>query len=156
MPDGGDVDLNRQLAAIEVREARSRSVQTLRNALIDRLNPAGLRVTPDYRLDLALTRRRSSLAVQLDDTVTRYDMTITATATLVGLTDDQPLYRTAVARTASYNVLDEPFATLVAEQDAERRAAVEVASQLRALLALYFEKAARDETRDETSAPELP
>ena len=46
------------------------------------------------------------------------------------------IYRSAVRRVASYNVQRDPFATLAAEQDAERRAAVEVSHQIRTLLAL--------------------
>ena len=38
----------------------------------------------------------------------------------------------------SYNVRGDPFATLIAEQDAERRAAREVARQIRTMLQLYF------------------
>jgi DNA polymerase III subunit delta len=49
------------------------------------------------------------------------------------------LYRSAVRRVASYNVIGEPFATLIAEQDAERRAAVEVSREIRTLLTIFFE-----------------
>lgn len=142
---GGEADLNLQLAAISINEAKSRTLQTLRNELIDRLNPSGANVIPEYKLRLGLSRKRKSLAVQLDDRITRYDMTLRATAVLSSLATEETVYRTAVARTASYNVVREPFATLVAEQDAERRASIEIANQLRALLALYFEKAARSD-----------
>ena len=143
MPVDGH-DLNRELATIILPEPRSRSQQILRNEVVKRLNPANLTLGPEYRLDLRLSRKRNSLAVQLDDSVTRYDMVLRARATLVRLKDQKAVYTTNVRRVASYNVLREPFATLVAEQDAERRASVEIANQIRALLALYFEKAARE------------
>ncbi len=38
----------------------------------------------------------------------------------------------------SYNIRSDPFATLITEQDAERRAAREVARQIRTILSLYF------------------
>ena len=38
----------------------------------------------------------------------------------------------------SYNVRGDPFATLIAEQDAERRAGREVARQIRTMVQLYF------------------
>jgi hypothetical protein len=43
-----------------------------------------------------------------------------------------------VRRVASYNVSREPYADLVAAQDAERRAAQEVATDIRTLLAVEF------------------
>jgi hypothetical protein len=39
---------------------------------------------------------------------------------------------------ASYNVRRAPYSTLIAEQDAERRAAVEVAKEISLLLSAYF------------------
>ena len=50
--------------------------------------------------------------------------------------------RSAVRRVASYNVVADPFATLIAEQDAERRAAVEVSRVIRTQLTIFFETAA--------------
>ena len=48
------------------------------------------------------------------------------------------LYDSATRRVVSYNVRTDPFATLIAEQDAERRASREVARQIRTILSLYF------------------
>ena len=76
--------------------------------------------------------------IQLDDTVTRYDLSLAATFSLKRKADNVVVYRSAVRRTASYNVRDEPYATLVARQDAERRAAVEAGNEIVARLALFF------------------
>jgi len=144
-----DPDINRQLASIDVIELRSRTGQALRNELIDRLDPAGVVVPPEYRLRLRLQRTRRSLAVQLNDDITRRDLVLSATATLQRIADGKAEYRTAVTRVASYNITSDTFATLVAERDAERRAAVEVAVQLRTLLALHFEQRNRLAGADE-------
>ena len=48
------------------------------------------------------------------------------------------LYNSAIRRVVSYNVRTDPFSTLIAEQDAERRAAHELATQIRTMLSLYF------------------
>jgi hypothetical protein len=192
-----------ELASVEVRAPLSRLGRTLQNQLIEDLNPAGLSVAKRYRLDVRLRQSRRALAIQLDDSVTRYDLTLAAFFTLgtmdggepaalepahevdrrddtrLALPDvaeleaDEPLaagagdsglgdsdlgdfddsdlggaddaarpgtlYRSAVRRVASYNVIGEPFATLIAEQDAERRAAVEVSREIRTLLTIFFE-----------------
>lgn len=139
-----------ELAAIEVRAPRTRLGRILENQLIDDLNPAGVVVPKRYRLDVELRRTEKALAIQLDEQVTRFDLTLAAFFSLVPETvpaaasgaDDAtvpPVYRSAVRRVASYNVIREPFATRVAEQDAERRAAVEVSREIRTLLAIHFE-----------------
>lgn len=205
-----------ELAAIQVEAPLTRLGRILQNQLIDDLDPAGLGIPHRYRLDLDLRQSRRALAIQLDDTVTRFDLTLAAFFTLRELGDASPvrrdgehaidrgadtlpalpdpfdleagdrlaeapiedkavedgavedeaaaagsradagadsradsgaaspslLYRSAVRRVASYNVISDPFATLIAEQDAERRAAVEVSRQIRTLLTIYFENAA--------------
>ena len=177
-----------ELAAIEVNAPLTRLGRTLENQLIDDLNPAGLSVAKRYRLDLRLRQNRRALAIQLDDSVTRFDLTLAAFFTLSAadggggpapegahetdrregsmpalpdvddLAGDDPLadldpdadtaeaeespgtlYRSAVRRVSTYNVIREPFATLIAEQDAERRAAVEVSREIRTLLTIFFE-----------------
>ena len=186
------------LASVEVRAPSSRLGRTLQNQLIEDLNPAGLGVAKRYRLDVRLRQSRRALAIQLDDSVTRYDLTLAAFFTLGAMDGGEPvsaepahevdrrddtrlalpdvaeleaddplaataesdldeaefdeadgeadgeerpgtLYRSAVRRVASYNVIREPFATLIAEQDAERRAAVEVSREIRTLLTIFFE-----------------
>lgn len=172
-----------ELATIDVTAPKTRLGRILENQLIDDLNPAGLVLPKRYRLDVQLERDKRALAIQLDDNITRFDLTLAAFFTLRNLSDpvDDPpmpdlelddddigadddimamdgeesadggsetpdgpraLYRSAVRRVASYNVIREPFATLMAEQDAERRASVEVSREIRTLLTIYFEGAA--------------
>lgn len=135
MPVEGDA-MHAGLAAIEIAAPKSRLGNELLNQLSADLNPDGLSVPSRYRLDISLKRTRTALAIQLDDRVTRYDLSLAAFFSLIRLEDDRTVYRSAVRRVASYNVLRDPFATLVAEQDADRRAAVEISRQIRTLLAL--------------------
>jgi LPS-assembly lipoprotein len=134
-------ELNRELASVEVVRLDGRLGQTLRNYLIDELNPAGVGTPPVYTLEVALDRAQNALAIQLDDVATRYDLSLAATFELKRKADGKTVYRSAVRRVSSYNVRDEPFATLVAERDAERRAAREVGRQIRTQLSLYLAKA---------------
>ena len=134
-------ELNQELAAVEIKRLEGRLGQTLRNYLIDELNPAGVSTSPTYSLEISLERAQNALAIQLDDVATRYDLSLAATFELKRKADGKTAYRSAVRRLSSYNVRDEPFATLVAEQDAERRAAREIARQIRTQLSLYLAKA---------------
>jgi len=134
--------VNPMLAAIEIDAPRNRLGQILANELRRELNPAGLDQPPLHVLVLRLDREKSPLAVQLDDVTTRFDLTLAARFDLVRKADGQVLYRSAVRRVASYNVVRAPYATLVAEQDAERRAAKELAREIRVRLTVHFASAA--------------
>jgi LPS-assembly lipoprotein len=133
-------EVSRELAAVSIETAEARLAQLLRNDLLEALNPAGLEVPARYELTLQLDRARNALAIQLDDVVTRYDLSLAATFELTEKGSGNVLYRSAVRRVASYNVDREPYATLIAERDAERRAARELSRQIRTQLALYFAK----------------
>jgi LPS-assembly lipoprotein len=126
------------LAAIEVSQLYGRRGQYLRGYLLDEFNPEGITVPPAYQLDIVLRQEQSTLAIQLDNTPTRANLALGAAFTLTRRSDGAVLYDSAVRRVVSYNIRSDPFATLVTEQDAERRAAREVARQIRTILGLYF------------------
>jgi len=130
------------LAAIEVSpQSGSRDVY-FRNYLIDELNPEGRSVPTEYDLTVTLRQQDDALAIQLDDSATRYNLILGASFVLTRRSDGQVLYSSATRRVVSYNVRGDPFATLIAEQDAGRRAAREVARQIRTVLGLYFAETA--------------
>jgi LPS-assembly lipoprotein len=127
-----------ELAAVDVGRLYGRRGAYLRNYLLDELNPEGIAVPPEYELAVTLRQESNPLAIQLDDTATRVNLVLGAYFTLRRRSDGQALYDSATRRVVSYNIRTDPFATLIAEQDAERRAAREVARQIRTMLSLYF------------------
>jgi LPS-assembly lipoprotein len=126
------------LAAIDVTQLYGRRGQYLRGYLLDEFNPGGAQVQPEYQLDIILRQESNTLAIQLDNTATRANLALGAAFTLKRRSDGAVLYDSAVRRVVSYNIRSDPFATLITEQDAERRAAREVARQIRTILSLYF------------------
>lgn len=128
----------RDLAAITVDVPKSRLGAVLRDALIRELGASGLAAEARYALRLQLERQRNALLVQLDDSITRYELILTARYDLVDLTEDRVLLRTASQRVASFNVVRQPYADFAAERDAEERAAIELARAVRNRLALFF------------------
>jgi LPS-assembly lipoprotein len=126
------------LAAIDVTQLYGRRGQYLRGYLLDEFNPQGLTIPPEYQLDILLRQESNTLAIQLDNTPTRANLALGAVFTLKRLSDGAVLYDSAVRRVVSYNIRADPFATLITEQDAERRAAREIARQIRTILSLYF------------------
>lgn len=138
-------DVREDLASVEVEGlGGGRLEQQLRIALQDQLNPTALRLPTRYRLQVDLRRDSDALAIQLDNTITRYNLELRAAFRLIRSDDSAVVYRSRVRRITSYNVLLEPFATLISEQDAERRVAEEVGANIGTLLAAYFARQASD------------
>lgn len=140
--DGDSV--GNRLAAVSVRGPGGRLGQQLRIALEDNLDPTASRPPALYDLNVNLRNTNRALAIQLDNTITRYNLTLSAGFELKRKADREVLYRSRVRRVASYNVRRAPFATLTARQDAERRAAQEIANDIRTLLALHFQRRTAD------------
>lgn len=137
-------DVREELAAIEIEGPSGRLGQLVRVALQDELNPTALEVPTKYLLRVDLRRDSDALAIQLDNTVTRFNLELTARFRLIRSGDNRVVHQSTVRRIASYNVRREPFTTLIAEQDAERRAAEEIATNIRILLAARFARGASD------------
>jgi LPS-assembly lipoprotein len=127
-----------ELAAIEIQGLGGRVGYLLRNALLDELNPASVQVPPRYVLDVSLSSRADPLAIQLDSTITRYNLALFAVFQLRDKATSNVLVSSTVQRVSSYNVSRQPFADLTASQTAERRAAQEVATEIRTMLAVEF------------------
>jgi LPS-assembly lipoprotein len=138
----GEDGVRSELEAIDVAGLDGRLGQLVRNALLDELNPTGAAVPPRYILEVDLQRSAQSLGIQLDDVITRFNLKLTARFQLLDSRSGELLYESQVQRIASYNVSLQPFATLAAEVDAERRLAREVGDNIGTLLAVHFARQA--------------
>jgi LPS-assembly lipoprotein len=135
--DGGPAAAD-QLADVEIGIIPDRDGQVLRNFLIERLNPRGRNTAGRYQLAVAIIERQQELGIEKDATATRANMIIIANFELTQTGAELPLTRQRVASITSFNILDDQFATLSAEQDARRRALRQISDDIRTQLALYF------------------
>jgi LPS-assembly lipoprotein len=133
-----DAGVRGELEAISIVGLDDRLGQLVRNALLDELNPTGVEVPSRYILDVELDRSATALGIQVDNTITRFNLTLNANFQLLDSKNGQVLYASNVQRVASYNVSLQPYATLAAEIDAERRIAREVGDNIGTLLAVHF------------------
>jgi LPS-assembly lipoprotein len=131
-----------ELTAIEMRGLDGRLGFLVRNALLDELNPQSLPVPPRYVLDVRVRSRARALGIQLDSTITRYNLSVYATFQLRQKDTNDILLGSTVERISSYNVSREPYADLIASHTAERRAADLVGTDISMLLATYFARGA--------------
>lgn len=131
-----------ELALINVDVIANRSGQLLRTFLIQRLNPDGRPTDPAFTLQVGLDETITNLGIQRDDTATRSNLTIVATYTLTSAADGQAIYLNTTQVITSFNILDDQFATVVAERSAQEGALREMSDRIRTDLALFFARTA--------------
>lgn len=111
-----------ELSSVFIDEIPNRTGQQLRRTLLDRLTPKGDPGRPKYRLSVMLSE--SSIyqqGIRLDNLATRSTMTYTATYTLRTYPEGKVLLNDKTLGKASYNILESPYATDVAEESARER-----------------------------------
>jgi LPS-assembly lipoprotein len=126
-----------QMSTIFVEPIAERDGYELRNALIDLLNSDGREGGKKYRLKITLSESSQGIALQNDATITRYNNNLSAKYELTDAGGTM-LKQGTQSELASYNVVTSPYATLVAEQDAGKRAAQDMAERIRLDLGVWF------------------
>ena len=121
--DGGAVGSN--LSRIAVTTQDDRLGYRVREQLEDALGRNGA-VAPLYRLETAIEQSRRPLGRRIDDTATRYELTVRGAWTLTPLNGGAPVTGIETV-TTTYAAADQPYAAIAAQQDGEERAAAELA-----------------------------
>jgi LPS-assembly lipoprotein len=140
---GANSGMSTTLASIYVEPMPDRLGYEMRNTMIDLLDGPG---TPDgaaYHLTMSLTQVTQGIALQNDAAITRYNDTIKVSYTL---TDRAGKVVTSGIESglSAYNVLPSApnanYGTLAGQQDADKRAAEDIAERIRFDLNVYFAK----------------
>ena len=128
-----------QLSSVFVEPIAERDGYELRNSLIDLLQSDGDAAGKAYRLKIFLSESSQGIALQNDATITRYNNRLEAHYTL---TDTRGNVLTTGTQTemSAYNVVASPYATLSAEQDSSKRAALDVAERIHLDLGVWFRR----------------
>jgi LPS-assembly lipoprotein len=129
--------LSPQLASIYVEPIAERDGYELRNTLIDLLGSNGETRGKRYRLAITLRESNQGVALRNDAAITRYNDTLAASFVLTDMSGATVTEGTQSGLTA-YNVTSSPYATLAAQQDADKRAAQDIAERIRLDLAAFF------------------
>lgn len=126
-----------QLSSIYVEPIAERDGYELRNTLIDLLHSDGESAGKAYRLKIVVNENSQGIALQNDATITRYNTTLDARYTL---SDTRGNVLTSGNQTelSAYNVVNSPYATLIAEQDSTKRAAQDMAQRIQLDLGVWF------------------
>ena len=135
----GDGRLQPQLSSIYVEPVAERDGYELRNSLINLLASNGESGGKAYRLKLNLSETNQGVALQNDATITRYNDTLTVTYVLTDAKGEEIIHGSQTSL-ASYNTVTSPYATLAGQQDADKRAAQEIAERIRLDLGVFFRR----------------
>jgi len=135
----GDNGARQVFASIYVDPIQGEHVgYDLRNSLIDNLSASAKPQTATYRLKVTIDQYLQGIAVANNATVTRYNYTMNANYELSDIRTNK-VVKTGIERTLSaYDVVTSPYATLVAQQDAQKRGAKDIAERIQIDLAAYF------------------
>lgn len=112
----------------------------LRNSLIDGLEGSPKPAEAVFRLRVTVSQYLQGIAVANNATVTRYNYTLDANYELSDMHTNKVLKSGIEETLSAYDVVTSPYATLVAQQDAQRRGAQDIAERIRIDLSAYFAK----------------
>ena len=125
----GDAGAGTSLSRIAVTTQDDRLGYRVREQLEDALGRDGTQ-TPLWRLQTTLEQSRRPMGRRIDDTATRYELTVRGTWTLTPTTGGDPVTGVETV-TTTYAAADQPYAAIAAQQDGEERAAAELARLIR-------------------------
>lgn len=118
----------------------------LRNSLIDLLQASQSSAGTTYRLDIRLRESRQGVAVQPNASITRYNYTLDADYTLTDTRTGKVVTSGTQSTLSAYNVMPSSstsaYSTLMARQNARKRAADDIAYRIRLDLGVFFSQRA--------------
>lgn len=129
------------LAGIAVSPIEGRAGWLVRNALNDRLHPAGTPAGARYRLDVRLDDKLEGLGILSDDTVSRERRTLRARYQLVDTTNGDIVIDATAGSDAGIDVVSSEYATIAAEQTALENLSKQVADRIVSRVALQLREA---------------
>ncbi len=152
-----------QLETVSIAQLNTKLGVMVRNNLLDRLSPGGAPANPRYRLELGLREQTIGVGVRLDASVTRFNYLLMSDYKLVDKETREIVFTSSSRSQVAYDVVRSQFATVIAKQDAQKRAARDVSEDITLRLALFFatgsfpaksDAAESDAARKEGAPPE--
>ena len=93
-----------------------------------------------YRLKVTVKQTIEGTAVETNGDITRYTYTMIADYTLSNIHTGAEITKGSETSVGAYDVVASPYATLTAQQDAQKNAAKDIADRIRIDLGVWFMK----------------
>jgi LPS-assembly lipoprotein len=123
------------MAQVSIRSLPNREGMKLRQVLREGLQPRGT-TNVVYDLDVSLATRVEELGIRPDATSSRANLIMLATFRLNE--GGVQVYGDRVQSIVSYNILDDQYATVASQADAENRGIKQIGQEIKTRLAVYF------------------
>jgi LPS-assembly lipoprotein len=109
----------------------------LRNTLIDLLDSNS---GAAYRLHVSLSESTQGVVLLQNASIVRYNDRLTVKYALTDASTGKEVTKGSETGIAAYNAVGSPYAALAAQQDADTRAAQDIAERIRIALGVFFEQ----------------
>jgi LPS-assembly lipoprotein len=126
-----------KMAAISVSQPDGRLGFYMREYLEDSL-ARDRQQAPAYRLDFANRELRVPRGITVSNVASRYEVDLSTNYSLTEIATGKVVTKGLIQVNVTYDVQQQPYASLAAQQDGERRVAEQAAERLRVELASYF------------------
>jgi LPS-assembly lipoprotein len=133
------------MATVTIRSIPNRQGVKLRQVLRENMQPRGV-TAPVYDLEVSLTLRTEELGIRPDATASRDNLYLVATFKLNK--GGAAVFTDHVQSIVSYDILDDQFATVAAQADAETRGIKQVGDEITTRIAVYFHDHAKVASTD--------
>lgn len=127
-----------ELSQVQIAPMRERLGQQLHNELRDLMNPNGQPGDPAYRLRIELDDSERETNLRDDAIATRIVRRLRARWQLEDAGTGRPVFAGTSRSFNSYDVVDQPYATLTAKRDAAERGVKQIARNIHARVAAYL------------------
>jgi LPS-assembly lipoprotein len=136
-----DVEADAALAAVHVEPIPERIGQLVANALRDSFNPRGATVETRYNLKVTVNASRSDLAIRRDGTASR-ELYVASAGFQLSSKDGKPALGGSARSNNSYDIGENEYSVVVANDDAQTRAARDIAQQISLQVGLFIHQRA--------------
>ena len=137
--DDQSQDIVSVMKSIAIDPVHNRVAQQVRNRLLFKLNGGQMVPGGRYKIKMLVVSTTRSLAIQSDSlSTTAAQVAVTVDYQLIDKTTNQSVSGGKRRAVASYDKTPQSFANERAERDAQNRAALEVAEQLKTAIAQYL------------------
>ena len=129
---------NTQFRYIKIDPIQDRVGQQLRNELVKILHPTGAASPLKYSLSTTISIAKQALAIKKSELATRSNLIVRANFTLTENESKTSITAGNSKIITSYNILEQVYATKVAEQNAQIRAISEISRDIASKLGVFF------------------
>lgn len=133
----GQGEVAQGLATIQVDAPEGRLGYLLREALDDAF-ARDQQKPARWKLAMNLVDRLKARGLRVDNVASRHELTLTADYQLIDIATGAVLRKGQASSEVTYDSADQPYAAISTQQDADRRAAAEVARKIQLDLAVWL------------------